>query len=141
MPSTPVFSKLFFFSNHSLRSDVQGDGAFGAPRGAHTHKGVDLLATPGLFVKLSVPGTVTQIGYAYNDDTRYNSYHIDLGNDTTLKLLYVSPLFKVGDTIQAGQTIGTMQNITAKWGKTMKNHLHVEMYQDGELIDPTTYLF
>ena len=47
------------------------------------------MAKVGEDVTLNSAGVVKKIGYAYANDTRFNSYHIELENGLILKLLYV----------------------------------------------------
>jgi murein DD-endopeptidase MepM/ murein hydrolase activator NlpD len=140
-PGQINFNRLNLLAVHTLRNDAMGKGHYNAPRShAGNHKGVDLVSAPFENVKLNVPGVVKYIGYAYDNDKRFNSYHITLAHGLVLKLLYVKPLYKVGDTIKAGATIATAQNIAAKHGGGMLNHLHVELLENGKNIDPTKYV-
>lgn len=135
-------TRLQLLPVHTLRSDPAGHGAYNADRGARDHKGIDLIAAPGAKITLPVSGRVVKIGRAYATDSRYNSYHIRLANDLVLKLLYVKPLYKVNENINAGAVIGEAQNIAAKYpGRGMLNHIHVEILRNGTAIDPTPFLF
>lgn len=135
-------NKLKLLKNHSIRNDANGKGHYGAPRGTRKHNGVDLLAKDGEDVKLNVQATVKRVGYAYEGDKNYNSYHLDLGGGVTLKLLYMAPMYKkIGSVIPANSIIGQMQDVSKKWGGGMKCHLHVEILKDGVNINPTQFLF
>lgn len=136
----PANSKLKLLAKQVLRKDKQGDGSYHSSRTGHTHEGIDLVAGVGENVFTSVAGTVKKIGLAYENDNRFNSYHIDLDNGLTLKLLYVNPYFKLGNRVEAGQIIGKAQNIAGKYGGGMINHMHVELLENGVHIDPTNYL-
>lgn len=132
-------NQIKILAKQILRSDGQGSGTFGASRGRRKHNGIDLVAAVGENVFTSVGGKVKKIGLAYSGDNRFNSYHIELDNGLTMKLLYVKPLFKVGDRVAAGTIIATVQNIASKYGGGMINHVHVELISNGFTIDPTKY--
>lgn len=132
-------SKLKILDVQTIRSDSQGDGRYGSTRSGHKHMGIDLVAQVNEDIYSPVAGEVKKIGLAYAGDNRYNSFHIAMDSGLTLKLLYVKPLFKVGDRVNAGQVIARSQNIAAKYGGGMINHVHVELISNGFNIDPTNF--
>lgn len=131
--------KLVILAKQIIRVDAAGDGHYQTSRTGHKHKGIDLVCKPGESIFSPGDGKVVKIGLAYSGDNRYNSYHIALDSGLRLKLLYVKPLFKLNDPVQAGQIIATSQNIAAKYGGSMINHVHVEVISNGFTIDPTNF--
>jgi len=127
----------------AIRNDAAGQGHFGARRGNRTHQGLDLLATPGEPVLAPVAGTFIRSGYPYASDRRYRLAVIH-GNGQEWKLMYVEPLatLKPGDRVKAGQVIGTAQDVAAKYGPPMLNHVHVELRTivGADLQDPAPVL-
>lgn len=131
--------KFFILPTQTIRVDTSGNGNYGEVRKGHKHQGIDLLVTPGTDIKAPLDGKVIKIGLAYADDKRFNSFHIELKNGVILKLLYVKPLFKVGDTVKENDVIATSQNIAGKYGGSMKNHVHVELLENGKAFNPTAF--
>lgn len=125
----------------ALRNDAAGLGHFGAPRGSRTHQGIDYLTEPGQSVFSPVTGRFIRTGRPYATDARY-SLAVIHGGGLEFKLMYVEPLpgLTPGTPVRAGQKIGTAQNVTAKYGGPMRNHLHLEVRRiaGAELLDPGT---
>ncbi len=121
--------------------DPLGCGEFGASRsgGTRTHLGIDFRAIPGEAILAPISGTVTRFPIPYANDNRYKG--IEIKNDTYLvKMFYLSPTVQVNSKVIAGQKIGIAQDISAKHGSAMINHVHFEVYKDGKLIDPTNMI-
>lgn len=136
MSSTKAFAKLT--KNNIYRGeDPLGDGAFGANRsGGRKHKGIDIVAKPGETIFSPITGKVTRFPIPYSDDSRYTG--IEITNSTyRIMIFYMKPNISIGSTVIAGQSIGVAQNISAKHGLSMKNHVHYEVYKNGVLINPT----
>ena len=56
-----------------------------------------------------------------------------------MRHFYVSkkPGLSVGDAVSAGDVIGTAQSLTVfKEFTGMTEHVHVEIYHNGQLVDP-----
>jgi len=137
MSSTKVFAKITK-DNIYRGEDPLGDGAFGASRsnGTRKHKGIDIVTKPGETIFSPITGKVTRFPIPYADDNRYNGAEIT--NSTyRIMIFYMKANVSIGSTIIAGQSIGIAQNISAKHGAAMKNHVHYEVYKNGILIDPT----
>ena len=118
-----------------IRVDGQGNGNFAEPRGGHRHKGVDYCFLPDEAVKSPVSGIVTRIGQAYSDTPKYKLIEILSHKGYILwRFLYVKPFVKAGDKVTVDQTIGTAQDISAKYGGGMKDHVHVEMNIDVKAV-------
>ena len=103
------------------------------------HNGVDLAAEPGQDVKAARAGTVTAV-YAdeyygttvvLEHENGYTSHYCNLAETT---------LVAAGDRVSAGQTIGTI-GATALIESASESHLHFEVYQNGEPVDPASFLY
>jgi len=125
----------------TIRNDGAGLGHFGAPRRNRTHQGTDYLAAPGEPVFSPVTGTFIRTGRPYTNDPRYRLVVIH-GSGLEFKLMYVDALpgLTPGTPVRAGEQIGTAQNVAAKYGPPMLNHVHVEVRRiaGADLIDPGT---
>lgn len=125
--------------------DNYGCGSFGSSRDGETrnHKGVDIISIPGETVFSPISGKITRYPYPYPSDFSYTG--IEIINDTyKVMLFYVSATVSKGTQVSAGQPIATAQNIAAKYGARMTNHVHVQVYKKSNntwvLIDPTNLL-
>lgn len=127
------------FNQDGIRGcDGFGCGAFGAKRGDRIHQGVDIPTSKGETVYSPISGTVTRFPFPYGDDARYTG--IEIKNGTyTVKIFYIKATVPAGAEIRQGQPIANAQDIAAKYGSGMTNHIHVEVRetQTGKLIDPT----
>ncbi|RDI07037.1 peptidoglycan DD-metalloendopeptidase family protein [Flavobacterium sp. AG291] len=119
--------------------DPLGCGNYGASRsgGTRKHGGIDFRAIPGEAIYSPISGTITRILLAYANDPKYTG--IEIKNAThTVQMFYLTPTVKVGAKVISGQKVGVAQDISAKHGATMVNHVHFEVYdKKGVLINPT----
>lgn len=103
-----------------------------------THFGIDIKADKTSVVVASESGTVKSI----KNDPRYGLTitisHND-GFETVYSNLLSSEFVSEGDTVEQGQTIGTVGE-SASFEIADVPHLHFEMYKDGEAVNPTNYL-
>ena len=122
--------------------DEYGSGEFGAPRGNHTHRGIDFAAAYGSELLSSVFGEVTKLGYPYADDLTFRYVEITDENSLRHRFFYVSPLVEVGEDVFVGGIIGKVQDIAGRYSdKHMINHFHYEVKGlQGEYIDPQNFL-
>lgn len=103
-----------------------------------THNGVDLLCETGTPVNAMDNGTVTQVvqdpiwGYCVTIDHGNNVESRSCGLDANV-------LVKEGDAVESGQQIGTTGN-TADIESKLEPHLHFEVRQNGQYVDPIVYL-
>lgn len=124
-----------------MRNDAAGLGHFGAPRGDRTHKGLDIIAAPGAFVRAPLAGVVKRIGYVYPGNFDFQFVEIEGDNGDLVRVLYVAPLPGiVRRTVGRGDAIGTAQPIAAHHGGGMINHVHVELIREGKKLDPLQFL-
>lgn len=97
------------------------------------HKGADLKAPYGSEVQAMAAGTVSmaQWHYAYG-----NVVMIDHGNGLSTLYSHMSSMdVAVGDKVAQGQQIGAVGST----GNSTGNHCHVEVRQDGALLDLHDY--
>ena len=112
-----------------VRSDVMGAGHFGAPRHERAHKGVDFeyCGIPGeCSVVMPMTGIITRMSYPYLDRWWEG---IAIQNDLFLmELWYFQPQRSLlGTLVHQGEVIGTGQDISKKYGKSMTPHVHLQM--------------
>lgn len=102
------------------------------------HNGVDLAAEVGQTVCAAGAGTVTAV---YEDDYYGGTVVIrhDNGYTTHYANLELAESLSAGDTVAAGDTIGTVGN-TALLELAQESHLHFEVYHNGSPVDPETFL-
>ena len=103
-----------------------------------THDGIDICAEAGTQVVAAAAGTVLSVG---EDDRLGVNIRIEHANGyvTTYASLHPETLVAVGDTVSAGDVIGTVGN-TSLSEAALGAHLHFSVTRNGELIDPTAYL-
>lgn len=119
--------------------DKYGSGEYGAPRGDHTHRGVDIAAMPGATVLSPVAGEVTKHGYPYGDDLSIHYVQITDANGYQVRLFYVYPTVEVGDTVGVGLPVGIVQSLQERY-PGITNHVHVEVKTPtGDYIPWATY--
>lgn len=120
--------------------DAFGCGSFGASRGDRKHNGIDIVTIPNQKLFSPITGEVTRFPFPYGNDLSYTGIEI-VNSEYKVKMFYCSSVVAIGSKVQAGQFIATSQNISAKYGSGMTNHVHVEVYKkqgnNWVLIDPT----
>lgn len=103
-----------------------------------THLGVDIKSEKATVVKASAQGTVTAI----KNDPRYGLTVViehTKGFKTVYSNLLTAEFVSIGQTVAAGQTIGTVGN-TATFEILDEYHLHFEILENDENVDPNIYL-
>lgn len=132
--------------NFDIRDcDPAGCGHYGASRkrnGVSTpgaHNGIDVVVQPGEEVYAPISGTVRTL-YVYSGSTAMKGVEIAHGN-IKVKLFYVAPEdLDTRDVILRGEFIGYAQDIAGYHNApSMTPHIHVEVYVDGKIVDPTGY--
>ena len=98
------------------------------------HKGMDFAAPIGTPIYAPGNGVVTFSGWG----TGYGRYvEVDHGNGTVTRYAHTSANYvNVGDTVYANQQIAAVGNT----GRSTGAHLHYEVRQNGQAINPQTYL-
>ena len=85
-------------------------------------------------------GRVTKVGYPYGNDLSYR--YVEISNDDTdyrIRQFYVKPGVIIGDWVSQGDTIGVAQCLGRRYAG-ITEHVHLEMYKDGDLVDPTKFI-
>lgn len=124
----------------TIRHDAKGSGHFGAPRsGARHHSGVDLLGKVGDPVYAVRSGWVREArfhkGFGYYVE-------IDHGHAFTTLYAHLSRMdVRRGDRVRQGQRIGSIGKSGNARSKLVEAHLHFELRQNGEPIDPLKITF
>lgn len=103
-----------------------------------THDGIDIAAAEGSDVKSMTSGTVTDV---YDDPLWGCCVVVDHGNTLIGHYYGLSPALEVtaGDSINAGDTIGTVGN-TADIESDVDSHLHFALKYQSQWIDPIQYI-
>ena len=100
------------------------------------HAGVDLVSQPaGAPVVAAAAGTVTAAGWTGGGG---NTVSIDHGGGTSSRYLHLAHPsdLSVGDRVHIGQRVGT----EGSTGDSTGSHLHFEIHQDGQPIDPVPFM-
>ncbi len=103
-----------------------------------THSGVDIAASTGDPVTAVAAGTVIDV---VQDALMGATVYLDHGGGLTSVYANLAsvPTVEVGDTVAAGQTIGSVGQ-TAIAESAVAPHLHFEMTKDGSPVDPLDLL-
>lgn len=102
--------------------------------GGQFHQGVDFAAPSGTPIYAVTGGTVEQAGDA--GDGYGNLVRIKSGNTVTYYGHQSSIGVEVGDTVEAGDQIGTVGST----GNSTGPHLHLEVRNNGSSVEPVAYL-
>ena len=114
-------------SGYGLRIDPIGGGTV-------NHPGFDLAAAVGTPVSAAAGGTITHAGPA---GTYGNLVTVRHENGFETRYAHLSAVnVQVGERVQAGQDVGKVGTT----GYSTGPHLHFEVRQDGQAIDPAPFL-
>ena len=119
-----------------IRQDSLGSGNFWKSRIGHYHEGIDLECSLGETVYAPISGKIIRKAYPYPTDKRFEGCVIQ--NETQEVKFFYMVSNRVGQTVKAGEAIGVCQAINTKYTVSMKNHIHLEIRENGELINPET---
>ena len=103
-----------------------------------THLGIDIKADKTTVVKSAETGKVKSI----KNDPRYGLTVViehTNGFESVYSNLLTAEFITVGEEVKQGQTIATVGN-TARFEIADETHLHFEIKQNGENVDPNIYL-
>ena len=103
-----------------------------------THLGIDFIVPDGSSVVASYGGTVESISYDSLTGTTIVLDHGD-GLKTSYMSLSSDVAVKEGQAVKTGEVIGKASS-SATGEQSLGAHLHFEAMQDGEYINPLTYL-
>ncbi|MGV3487750.1 MAG: peptidoglycan DD-metalloendopeptidase family protein [Tuberibacillus sp.] len=114
------------------------NGGLSSPFGyrwGEIHKGIDISKTGGLNIKAADNGVVVSAGW---DDSGYgNRIVINHNNGFQTTYNHLSRIaVRPGQVVRQGQSIGTM----GQTGSATGIHLHFEIYKNGSLVNPISYL-
>lgn len=116
--------------------DAFGCGNFGANRSGHKHQGIDIVTKPNETIFSPIDGEFKRIAYPYANDTNYKGMVL-VNDEIEIKIFYITPTIPAGLKVKKGQPIATSQHIAKKYGVAMVNHIHLEVRNGKELINPT----
>ncbi|TVO53443.1 M23 family metallopeptidase [Denitromonas halophila] len=98
------------------------------------HSGQDFAAPSGTPIRASAGGKVIEAGYHREYG---NKVEIDHGNGLVTRYAHASKLYvKEGDVVTPGQKIAAVGST----GRSTGPHLHFEILENGEFVDPVHYL-
>jgi len=124
--------------------DVQyGSGWAGSSRdgGARSHEGTDYTTTPGQDIEAPIGGVVTGVN-PYRGDPRLMGVQITNEAGQVARVFYVKPFdVVVGMRVEAGDVIGTAQDLHVKYNSNMTNHVHVEIRVNGKLTTLSNFIY
>lgn len=115
--------------------DKWGCGYFGAPRGDHTHNGIDYVIKPEMQILSPVIGEITKHGYPYADDLSFRYVQITDKDGKDHRILYCEPILPIGRTVKEGTVIGFSQKLTERY-PGITPHCHYEIKDKGEYLNP-----
>lgn len=121
--NVPILGQMRLSSNFGMRQDpVHG--------GVKKHRGVDLSSPPGTPILAVASGRVVSAGWhhAYGLNIEIEHGPSWRSRYAHAKLLYV----KKGQAVESGQFIGQVGST----GRSTGPHLHFEIWQNGQPIDP-----
>ena len=101
------------------------------------HKGLDMAADYGTPIYAAESGTVMMANSS--DPWGYSwGYYVSIFHNGTYSSLYAhcsSLAVSTGDYVEKGQVIGYVGST----GNSTGNHLHFEVYQNGDRVDPAQF--
>lgn len=108
-------------------------------KGRTIHGGVDLAGAANSPVTSPISGKVVEVTEDNGTKTGWgNSVVIDAGGGRLIRMAHFNSLnVGMGDTVSPGQLVGLLGNTGYTKGET-GNHVHMEVKENGELIDPRT---
>lgn len=130
---------LFPIEHPSLDLAVSGFGERIHPfhKGKYMHPGIDIAAPRGTTVFSAGPGSVTIVKHS-SLQAGYGTYiEIDHGNGFITRYAHLDDTqVKPGEKVAKGQPIGTVGSS----GGSIAPHLHYEIVQDDNNVDPVTFM-
>lgn len=128
--------------NAKRKCDPFGCGHFGASRGSQSHKGIDFTVTKSEKIKAPFDCQIIRYGFPYADDKSQELLEIKglkQFSSYTAKIMYIKPLLALGSVVKKGATLCLAGDISEKFGATMTPHVHFELYENGELVNPDSF--
>jgi len=103
-----------------------------------THNGMDFLAAEGSAVRAVTDGKVVGVEHTQLEASVVTIEHAD-GIVSVYKGLATDVRVEEGDTVKSGDVIGSVAASMPR-ERSEGPHLHLEIKQNGSLIDPVTFL-
>ncbi len=101
------------------------------------HPGIDIGTLTSLDVEAAAPGVVQKVGYQTGFEGYGEVVLVNVGEGFQTLYAHLSePLVQEGDVVAAGQKLG----IAGSTGFSTGTHLHFELREDGEAVDPALLL-
>ena len=116
-------------------TDEWGSGYFGAPRGDHTHHGIDYVCDSQVQILSPVMGEITKLGYPYADDLSFRYVQITDKAGLKNRVFYVEPILPIGRTVKEGTVIGFSQDLTERY-PGITPHIHYEAMDGKKYLNP-----
>lgn len=124
--------------------DAYGCGHYEASRGSRKHYGIDVVTQKGDAIYSPITGYLNRLAYPYASDLSYKGIEIigtGIHQGFKVKIFYCIPTIKIGASVVAGVTkVAESQAINEKYSTKMTNHVHLEVYKDNKIIDPTNII-
>lgn len=115
--------------------DKWGSGEFGAPRGNHTHNGIDYCVEPEMQILSPAAGKITKHGYPYADDLSFRYVQITDKDGKNHRVFYCEPILPIGRIVKKDTVIGFSQDLTERY-PGITPHIHYEIMEDGKYLNP-----
>ena len=121
--------------------DGYGSGKFGSSRdgGKRKHEGVDLLVSENQPIFAPTNLNFVRTSQPYKDDKNLTGGVWKDSDGNELKIFYMKPNTSK-KIFNEGEIIGYAQNVSKKYGSSMKNHIHVEYRINNKLQNPEKYV-
>jgi hypothetical protein len=141
-PSTPQPEQAGTGASLPVPGDAPITGEFGEDRGGRSHGGIDFGVPSGSSILAATNGTVT---HAADDDPDGYGQWVEITSDEGIVTRYghlAGLSVTAGQRVNAGQTIGGSGGGESDPGKGNARgaHLHFEVRQGGQAVDPTPFL-
>ena len=125
--------------------DNWGAGHYGASRdsGKRKHLGIDIINHVNEAVCAYEAGTVTKIGFPYNQDGSKKAFYryieITCTDNTRQRYFYIEPLVQIEQVVEKGDILGAAQDLGIVY-PGITQHFHWEIIENGKRIDPCGFL-
>ena len=107
-------------------------------KGSKLHQGIDLAAAMDSAIVSAIPGVVKEVNASANPSQNYIA--IEGPDGIMTRHRHLSPTVKVGQSLQAGDQVGTVNTRNAQGGLEFPAHQHFEVMKDGKFLDPVAFL-
>ena len=124
-------------------SESGGSGKFGAPRKrsdgtTYFHQGIDVLTPVNAPIYAPFDVEYIQVARPYANDSVLSGGDYKSEN-LVMRIFYMKPITNK-KSFKQGEIIGYAQNVAGKYGEGVSNHIHIEIRENGKLINPETMI-